>query len=399
MSHSEVRERVLRAHGADDQDTRTLLEYGANRFATGADTLDLPLTDEPFIPAWEGYARDAEASSVWECLRQVFMQAAFPIAEGISETDAYRAATRRGERPAGGSVDGGLLLDEPARLRLFLHPTAAGRIPILVTGCRADFVALLRALTRRNEPYPIPDSMGACVVGGYNNWERVGRYRHDWETATADRDRGSWEEEWRAVIPRKSLYQDRFILLSDGPYSGVSATDLGLETDEWASISLQIRLEHECCHYVTRRIFGSMSNSLHDELMADYCGVRSAAGRFRADWFLRFMGLEDFPAYRDAGRLENYRGTPPLRESAFAVLRSVVRSAALGLEELDRCGATGGDSLAERVRTLRALAKVSVEELASDSAYEAFTAAREQPPPRPRPGLRRDHRMMPIPRH
>ena len=38
----------------------------------------------------------------------------------------------------------------------------------------------------------------------------------------------------------------------------------------------------------------------------DFIGLRAATGHFRADWFLRFMGLEDHAACRLGGRLLNY---------------------------------------------------------------------------------------------
>jgi len=85
---------------------------------------------------------------------------------------------------------------------------------------------------------------------------------------------------------RKELYQDRFIILSSGPYSGVAAAEMGVPEDEWRRISLTIRLEHECAHYLTRQILGSMRNSLLDELIADFAGIVAATDRYRADWFL-----------------------------------------------------------------------------------------------------------------
>ena len=102
--------------------------------------------------------------------------------------------------------------------------------------------------------------------------------------------------------------------------------------DEWLNASLVIRREHECAHYFTRRVLGSMRNSLLDELIADYVGVVAASGRYHAAWFLRFLGLEEFPAFRPDGRLQRYRGDPPLSDGAFAVLRSVAKRAAERLE-------------------------------------------------------------------
>jgi len=74
---------------------------------------------------------------------------------------------------------------------------------------------------------------------------------------------------------------------------------MGMDESTWHSLSLIIRLSHECTHYFTRRLFGSMRNNLLDELIADYQGIVAAnGGRYRADWFLRFVGLESFPDYR-----------------------------------------------------------------------------------------------------
>jgi hypothetical protein len=92
------------------------------------------------------------------------------------------------------------------------------------------------------------------------------------------------------------LYQDRLIILSAGPYSNVTASNLGLTETEWQQLSLKIRLEHESTHYFTRRFFGSMRNNIADELIADYRGIVAALGYYRSDWFLHFVGLESFPA-------------------------------------------------------------------------------------------------------
>lgn len=72
-----------------------------------------------------------------------------------------------------------------------------------------------------------------------------------------------------------------------------------------------------------------MRNNMRDELIADYQGIVAAnGGRYRADWFLRFIGLEAFPEYRQGGRLQNYRGQPPLSDGAFKILQVLVKDAA-----------------------------------------------------------------------
>jgi AraC-like DNA-binding protein len=94
---------------------------------------------------------------------------------------------------------------------------------------------------------------------------------------------------------------------------------MGLDEQEWLQLSLIIRLEHECIHYLTSRLFNLMRNNLLDELIADYGGIVAACGYYRADWFLRFLGLESFPDYRAGGRLENYHHAITLSDVAKAV--------------------------------------------------------------------------------
>jgi len=227
-------------------------------------------------------------------------------------------------------------------------------------------VTLVRALTARNEPAPIPDSMGATMVAGYNNWDRVNQRKRKWQQQHPDDRAGrGWQRHFRQkIVPAKELYQDRFIILSDGPYSGVAAETLGIDNETWKERSLAIRLEHECTHYFTRRLFGSMRNNLLDELIADYRGITFANGRYRADWFLRFLGLESFPEYRAGGRLENYRGDPPLSDAAMQVLASLVVTAARNLERYDTDRASDLDTPQQQARLLIALTRLTLEELA-----------------------------------
>lgn len=364
---SGVRARVLRDLGASESDVEELLRYNENLFRVPDPLPPFPLPDEPFVEAWEGYVREAAARGVFPVLREALVQLRFPVAPGLAETEGYQAATRRGVHPPDDAP--GLALEAPERLRLFLHPTAAGRLPVLVAGARADFVALVRALARKGEPGPVPDSMGALVVGGYVNWGRVARLRVAWEAG--DVDLGEMTE-WSlgAIRDRKELYQDRFVVLSDGPYSGVAAADMGMPDDEWRRLSLTLRLEHECAHYFTRRVLGSMRNALHDELIADYCGISAAAGRFRADWFLRFLGLEHPMAYRAGGRLEVYRGTPPLSDDAFAVLQRLVRRAAVHMEAADAGLGPEFRMMEGRARVVLALAGLTLEALAGGGGAE-----------------------------
>ena len=89
-----------------------------------------------------------------------------------------------------------------------------------------------------------------------------------------------WAARWREIVRDPGLYQDRFIVLGSGPYSGTAAADVGLGEAEWTRSSIAIRLEHECTHHFTRRVLGSMRNRLADELIADYMGIVGGDGAF-----------------------------------------------------------------------------------------------------------------------
>jgi hypothetical protein len=107
-----------------------------------------------------------------------------------------------------------------------------------------------------------------------------------------------------------------------------------------------------------------MRNALADELIADYMGIVAAEGRYRADWFLRFVGLEG-PIYRPGGRLQNYRGDPSLSAGAFGALQVAVRRAAQNLETFDerRRREGRGWTDGEKARTIIALARPGLEGL------------------------------------
>ena len=308
-------------------------------------------------------------------LREHLPQLRFPIRAGISETADYRAATRRGCAGRFAPAATGLELGAPEAIEIVIHASPAGRIPLLIARGRAEFAALIRALTKRNEPVAVPAAQGALMVSGYNNWSRVGELRRRWEAEDpAARESATWAEEFQRLQPRRDLYQDRFVLLSDGPYSAVPAADLGLGDEEWREMSLVLRRDHECAHYLTRRLFGSMRNNALDELIADYAGLVGATGRFRADWFLRFVGLEDFPRYRAGARLDLYRGQPPLSDGAFRVLQALVARAARTLERFD-AGRGDGRSPEEMALTISALASLRLEDLAADGAADAVAGA------------------------
>ncbi|OUL29767.1 hypothetical protein BV378_05100 [Nostoc sp. RF31YmG] len=360
---------VLTYFGATAAQVEELLVYNQNIFERNSlDCVQFPLNPEPHVATWEEYAVAAEVVGAFEVLKQRLVQLKFSIQEGISQTEAYRSATLKGVSVDGMAEATGLVLQQPQQLELRLHKSLAGTIPVLLVKNREDFVSLVQALTKRNEPHPIPASMGACIVRGFNNWDRIRQYRRQWSDLNPGNcSETSWSAEFQRLIPQKQLYQDTFIILSDGFYSNIGASNLGLEESQWQRLSLTIRLEHECTHYFTHRLFGSMRNNIFDELIADYRGIVAAIGYYRADWFLHFLGLESFPNYREGGRLQNYRGQPPLSDRAFQILQALVKASAENLQRFHTEYATEV-GLNNQAQILVALSYLTLEELAASEA-------------------------------
>jgi len=363
------RGQILESFGASGTVAGELLQYNANVFKLDQfrNLPPLPLEDEPHIRAWKLYEREARSGGVLPALQKRIVQLEFPVEEGISQTEDYRAATRRGEFPSAGSTRP-LVLRHPERITLFVHPTVAGSVPIVVAGDRADFETLVQACASRNEPEVVPDSMGACIVTGLNNWDRVHRHREEWSKDRPDASEDDWSAEFRRMIPQKALYQDRFIILSSGPYSGVPAESVGADPDAWREKSLRIRLEHECTHYFTYRLLGSMRNNLIDEIMADFAGLVLNFGTYRSDLALRFLGLEDYPKYRQGGRMQNYLGKPPLSVEGFEILKKLVFAAIGNLQRFDDAQPDRAKERVAFARTILAVAALTLEELAAPDA-------------------------------
>ncbi|MFM7407914.1 MAG: DUF7005 family protein [Cuspidothrix sp.] len=377
MNSLQVCVNTLIAYGATESEIEELLTYNHNAFSpTMLEQLHHPQS-EPYLATWEKYAQDAGTFGVYVTLQNYLVQLQFPIIAGISETADYRDATRKGKSVQEIKSATGLVLQQPEQLQLYIYQTLAGGIPVLVIPNRQDFVTLVQALTKRNEPDPIPDTMGACIVQGYNNWHRVRQYKEKWLAENQNHQR-NWASEFQRLTQHPELYRDRFILLSQGVYSNVTANELGLEQQKWLELSFKIRLEHECTHYVTRRWFGSMRNNILDELIADYRGIVKAIGNYRADWFLHFLGLEAFPNYRQGGRLENYRGQPELSPGAFKILQKLVKTAAENLEKFDQKIDHSQRTEAAETAIFIALTTFRLEELASEQGvYLLETALKE----------------------
>jgi anti-sigma regulatory factor (Ser/Thr protein kinase) len=371
----EARTAVLRQAGASGAALDEVLAYTRNPYRRDASApLGFPLADEAHVSAWREYADDAAASGAFEAIRRRFPQLRFPIRKGISAELEYIEATKRGVVRESGSGPGISLVD-PDGLELAVLPTVAGHVPVLVARAREDFVTLVQAFTERNEPAAVPATMGACLVNGLINWDRVARCKAAWlsEHALAD------EAEWRSTgFPKmaadKSLYQDRLVILSRGPYSALGADRAGLTETEWLDRSLVIRREHELTHYCTWRLFGQFRTHAHDELLADFVGLVRAFDTYPPELASELLGVSDTGPLA-GGRLRNYKGS--LSDEAFTVVARLSWGAVRTLDSIARrMGADLGE-LPVLGRVVYGLSQLHLEELAARDALERFERAFE----------------------
>ncbi len=343
-----------------------LEEYFKNLFLVNLRSMnEFPLMDEEFVSVWRGYANESLEAGVFNTLKKHLPQLNFAVEKGMGQDPEYRAATLSEKIVEKTSGRNDLRINRPDEVKLLIRQTPAGSIPVIIVHEREDFVNFFRALACKNEPAEIPASTGACAVKGFNNVERLRSYKQKW---ISENPFGSWELEFEKLSARKELYQDSFLLLSDGPYSGVPACELGFEDAKWREASLKIRLGHESAHYLTKRCFGSMRNYAHDELIADYAGICEAFGSYSSALFLKFCGIENFPEIRQGGRINNYKGKPPLSDEAFQKMCGVLYDAALNAEIFDRRNRQNFKGRDFTTAAVLCLASLRVDEIAEKNA-------------------------------
>lgn len=139
----------------------------------------------------------------------------------------------------------------------------------------------------------------------------------------------------------------RFIILSAKPYSNVPALELGLsDENDWQEKSLLLRQAHECTHYFTKQTCGISNNILHDEIMADFIGMYEAFGFYKAEWFLRFMGIIE----GSGSRLMFY--TKDLSENVRKAVSELAVLSADGLERWLMTDSFKAMSTSERIKKM-----------------------------------------------
>jgi hypothetical protein len=184
-----------------------------------------------------------------------------------------------------------IILKNPEGVKLEIYNSIAGPIPVIYALTVEDFEELVIKLVKKGKEFPGIKKTGASFAYGSTN---------------------------------------RFIVLSNKPYSNIPAEKLGLKEDQWKDYSLKIRREHECTHYFTKRFLGSSRNNIHDELVADFAGITSAAGKYYANWFLTGMGIDKYPEVQEEGRFIIY--TSGISGDSCEILKKITFKAANNIE-------------------------------------------------------------------
>jgi hypothetical protein len=362
MKNNSFPTKIDKSVGLDFSDE--LKTYLLNKFSLSKKKSYSTFQEEPSINFWKiSLKKIFSGEDAFVELKKCYPQLNFPIETGIEKSEFYKNLVLKGKTDCI-NITTYLKLTDSKSINLKLHESIAGRIPILTISNKEDFTSIIQSLLYKNNPITIPVSMGAVLINGINNWERLYLLKIKW---LGNNPLGDWTKEFYSnIVPYKSLYKDKLIVLSTKPYSNVSASQLGLPDDLWISQSIAIRQEHECTHLYTLKRYGQASNNLHDELIADYIGIIKTIGYYNKEWMLLFMGLEAYPKYREGARLENYVKESSLSSEDFRQLTTIVKNAIENIAVFDE---TLGklESNKDQMCRIEALCETGLVELASQN--------------------------------
>ena len=192
--------------------------------------------------------------------------------------------------------------DMPEVVQLEVYDSFAGKIPIISTCNDSDFESLVQNIILKGKSYPHMKLQGAQFAHSKNNC---------------------------------------FIILSHKPYSNTPAEVMGLDDATWREKSFIIRKHHEYAHFYTKKYFGSSRNNLHDELIADFCGIWAAFSHFRAEYFIKFLSQGRMKIYVDG-----------LSTSGAEIIKKLAHLAAYKVEEWTVSSSFAQLSEVERVNYL-----------------------------------------------
>ena len=225
--------------------------------------------------------KGVKSHEVIEVLAQRFPQLYVAPAEGAQ--DAHRRAATLGIAPEDATLAhfAGSPRDE-----LRTVDTPAGPVEVVFLANRADFETFLQVIGHKAQPVPIARTVGAITYRGLADWGKV--------SAAYQAYRNSGGTDWGTEFARLAQtgdFRSEIAVVSEGPYSNVSAADTPYDQEEWVRISHEIRLHHECAHVVCRRTRPDDILPVWDEVTADVVGLLCATGGYDAALASRFLGV------------------------------------------------------------------------------------------------------------
>lgn len=272
--------------------------------------------------AAQALAKGMGASGPLALLAARFPQLYVVPAEGAEE--AWRTAAGRGIAPEGANLSHftGTPDDELREVE-----TPAGPVQVLFLKNRGDFETFLQVIGHKAQPVPIARTVGAITYRGLADWGKVAAARESYLAAGGD----DWASEFSRLAHEPGAFRAELIVISEGPYSNLSAERTPYDEEEWVRISREVRLHHECAHVVCRRLMPDNVLPVWDEITADVTGLLCATGGYDAHLAGLFLGVSE-DGYQ-GGRLEEYL-TDEQKERIDEVAAEVAR-ALVAIEE--RC--------------------------------------------------------------
>ena len=198
--------------------------------------------------------------------------------------DLHRLASGRGVVPEDANLDHFATSDEDELREV---DTPAGPVEVAFLKRRSDFETFLQIIGHRSQPDPIARTVGAITYRGLADWGKVTAAHEAYLAGGGD----DWGAEFGRLAKQPGAFRSEIIVISEGPYSNVSAADTPYDEGEWTRVSREIRLHHECAHVVCRRMMPDDILPVWDEVTADVTGMLCATGRYDAGLAARFLGI------------------------------------------------------------------------------------------------------------
>ena len=188
---------ILRNYTSDSAVIDELIAYTQNKFTEHQKDNRTTIENQPLSSLSDNSLGISKYSSAFEALKTNWVKFHFPIQKGISTHPEYKQATLKGVSVEELTIASGLQLNAPEKLELSTYNSIAGNISLLIVPCDEDFKTIIRALCHQNEPAEIPDSMGAAMIKGVINWNRILSLKEDWRKTNTT---GSWGEYFKNHI-------------------------------------------------------------------------------------------------------------------------------------------------------------------------------------------------------